>query len=42
MQEGDLNVAEALTIVTLDQTTFGLVGLYFVSYIGEAGDLEDI
>jgi hypothetical protein len=38
----DPNVAKALSIVTLDQATFGLVGLFFDNYISEVRDFEDI
>jgi hypothetical protein len=36
----DPNVAETLAIITLGQTTFGLVGLCFDNYVAEAQDLE--
>jgi hypothetical protein len=38
----DPNVAKVLAIVTLDQATFRLVGLYGDNYVAEALDLEDI
>jgi hypothetical protein len=35
-------VANTLTIVTLEQATFGLVGHYLDNYVAEARDFYDI
>jgi hypothetical protein len=37
----DPNMVRALTIVTLENTTFGPVRLYFDNYIAKVGDFED-